>query len=227
MMYGYARISRKTQNIERQVKNLQGYNEKIVIHQEAYTGTSIARPEWSKLQKKLKAGDTLVFDSVSRMSRNSKEGIKKYFHLLEKEIELVFLKEPHINTEVYQKAIEANKLDNTDNKVVNAVLEGVKKALDILARQQIEIAFNQAEKEVQDLRERTREGLREAKAAGKQIGGLPGVKRRSKRGEDLKEKIRKHSRAFGGSMTDSEFIEAYKCGKSTFIKYKREIREEA
>ena len=103
MIYGYARISTKTQKIGRQVKNLQTYHKDIVIHQEAYTGTTYARPEWTKLQRKLKEGDTLVFDSVSRMSRDAKEGTKKYFHLRENGINLVFLKERHIDTEAYRE----------------------------------------------------------------------------------------------------------------------------
>lgn len=93
MIYGYARISTKTQKLERQVKNLQAYNQDIVIHHEVYTGTTITRPEWTKLQRKLKAGDTLVFDSISRMSRDAVEGSKKYFQLREKGISLVFLKD--------------------------------------------------------------------------------------------------------------------------------------
>ncbi len=106
MIYGYARISTKTQKLERQIKNLQEYSKNIIIHKEAYTGTSITRPEWIKLQRKLKAGDTLVFDSVSRMSRDAKEGIKKYFHLREIEVKLVFLKERHIDTESYDRALK-------------------------------------------------------------------------------------------------------------------------
>lgn len=53
------------------------------------------RPEWNKLYKKAKAGDTIIFDSVSRMSRNADEGFCLYEELYNKGIELVFLKEPH------------------------------------------------------------------------------------------------------------------------------------
>ena len=106
MIYGYARISTKTQKIERQIKNLQAYDKDITMHQEASTGATHARPEWTKLQRKLKARDTLVFDSVSRMSRDAKEGTKKYFHLREKGVKLVFLKERHIDTQAYERALE-------------------------------------------------------------------------------------------------------------------------
>ena len=70
--YIYCRISRKTQNIDRQVRNgLAAYPTAIVI-KEAYTGTKIdGRKELDKLLKIVKKGDTIIFDSASRMSRNA------------------------------------------------------------------------------------------------------------------------------------------------------------
>ncbi len=93
MIYGYARISRKEQSIDRQIRNITSEYPKALIIQEAFTGTKIDRPEWNKLYNKIKSGDTLVFDSVSRMSRNAHEGVDTYFELYEKGVQLVFLKE--------------------------------------------------------------------------------------------------------------------------------------
>ena len=50
--------------------------------------------------------DTIIFDSVSRMSRNAEEGFNQYKDLFSKGINLVFLKEPHINTSVYKNAMQ-------------------------------------------------------------------------------------------------------------------------
>ena len=77
-MYGYCRISQKKQSIERQIRNIKATYPEAVIIQEANTGTTINRKEWNKLYSKVKAGDTIVFDSVSRMSRNADEGITAY-----------------------------------------------------------------------------------------------------------------------------------------------------
>lgn len=76
------------------------------IVQEAYTGTSILRPEWSKLYRILKKGDTVVFDSVSRMSRNAEEGFSLYEDLYNKGIQLVFLKEHHIDEKILDSSTE-------------------------------------------------------------------------------------------------------------------------
>ena len=174
MVYGYARISTKNQNIERQVRNIKFVYPAAVIVQEAYTGTTLERPEWQRLRKHLRAGDMIVFDSVSRMSRNADDGFSLYQDLFQNGIDLVFLKEPHINTETYKKSLESN-IPVTGTSV-DILLDGVKKYLMVIAKEQIRLAFEQSEKEVMDLRQRTKEGIETARLNGKQIGGVKGKK---------------------------------------------------
>ena len=107
-VYGYCRISTKQQSIDRQIRNIKAEYDNAVIITEVYTGTKQDRPEWNKLHKKAKPGDTIVFDSVSRMSRSADEGFHLYEELYNANIELVFLKEPHINTCTYKKALQNN-----------------------------------------------------------------------------------------------------------------------
>ena len=106
MTYGYCRISTKKQNIERQERNIKATYPEALIRKEVYTGTKSDRKEWNKLLKALKPADTVVFDSVSRMSRNAEEGFETYERLYNAGINLVFLKEPHINIDTYKQAIE-------------------------------------------------------------------------------------------------------------------------
>ena len=103
-IYGYCRISTAKQSIDRQIRNIKAEYPTAHIVQEAYTGTSIMRPEWNKLYRILQEGDLVVFDSVSRMSRNAEEGFALYEDLYHKGIRLVFLKEHHIDTETYKKS---------------------------------------------------------------------------------------------------------------------------
>ncbi len=79
MIYGYCRISRKEQSITRQIRNIKKEYPDALIIEEAFTGTKMERPEWMKLHKKVRSGDIIVFDSVSRMSRNADEGVETYF----------------------------------------------------------------------------------------------------------------------------------------------------
>ena len=93
MTYGYARISTPAQSIDRQERNIKAEYPDAHIVKEAYTGKTMNRPEWVKLMKHIKSGDTIVFDSVSRMARDADEGIDAYMDLMGKGVSLVFLEE--------------------------------------------------------------------------------------------------------------------------------------
>ncbi len=220
--YGYCRISRPQQSIDRQIRNIKSDYPNAIIIQEAYTGTTMERPEWYKLLKIVKSGDRIVFDSVSRMSRTAEEGVKTYFDLYEKGIELIFLKEHYIDTEVYAENMgDKIELKGTDE---DEIFKGLNNYFRKLAERQIRIAFEQAEKEVQDLRQRTREGIETARLNGKQIGQRAGNKLRVKKETPAKEKIRKYCRDFEGTNTDAECIKLIGISRNTYYKYKRELR---
>lgn len=222
--YGYCRISTKQQSIERQIRNIKKEYPEAHIVTEAYTGTSLDRPEWNKIYKNLKRGDTVIFDSVSRMSRNADDGFNLYEELYAKGINLVFIKEPHINTETYKKAMQ-NNIEMTGTNV-DFILDGINKYLMALAKEQIRIAFEQAQKEVDDLHERTKEGIETARLNGKQIGQLRGAKLNVKKKEPMKKEIRKKSKSFDGTMTDADLLKVLGLARNTYYKYKKEVSEE-
>ena len=221
-VYGYCRISRKTQSIDRQIRNIKAEYQEAVIFQEAYTGTKISRPIWDKLYKTVKEGDTIIFDSVSRMSRNADEGIKTYFELYDKGINICFLKERYIDTATYK--------DNTRDKIPlqgtdeDEIFKGLNNYFRKLAERQIRIAFEQAEKEVQDLHQRTREGIETARLNGKQIGQKQGAKLNVKKAAKAKEIILKHSKDFDGTLSDPEVIKLAGISRNSYYKYKNELR---
>lgn len=221
--YGYCRKSQRKQNIERQIRNIKAEYPNAIIIQEAYTGTTIDRKEWNKLYKIVKDGDTIIFDSVSRMSRNAVEGYNAYEELFSRGVELVFLKEPHINTKTFKKALEiAVPMTGTN---LDYILDGVNKYLMALAKEQIIIAFQQAEKEVEDLHQRTREGIETARLSGKQIGLKQGTKLNVKKSAPAKEAICKYSKDFDGVLEDAEVIKLAGISRNTYYKYKRELKE--
>lgn len=232
-IYGYCRISRKTQNIERQERNIKANYPDAVILKEAFTGTKIlGRKELDKLIKVSKEGDTIVFDSASRMSRNSTEAMELYEDLFNKGINLVFIKEPHINTEVYKKALQ-NQISvnlNTGNEATDEFIKGIIEALNkytiALAKDQIKLVFDQAEKEVEDLHQRTAEGIITAKLNGKQVGLEKGTKLTTKKSIKAKEEIKKYSKDFDGSLEDADVIKLTGISRNSYYKYKKEIREE-
>ena len=231
-VFGYARISRRSQSIDRQIRNIKAAYPDCMVVMEAYTGTKIeGRKGFETLIKAVKQGDKIVFDSVSRMSRNAKEGFETYQDLFTRGVELEFIKEPHINTSVYREAMEKQIQaittgDAATDELMKAIIDGINRYMMRLAEQQIKIAFNQAEKEVQDLRQRTREGIETARLNGKKIGGSQGKKLTVKKAQPTKDKIRKYSKDFDGTLDDAEVMKLVGVARNTYYKYKKEMREE-
>lgn len=224
MTYGYARISRASQNIERQIRNIKDFDSDAIIFQEAFTGTKQDRPQWLKLIKRLKAGDTVIFDSVSRMSRNADDGFADYENLYNKGINLIFIKERHIDTATYRNAL-SQQIASTGNEIADTYIEATNKVLMILVKQQIKLAFEQAQKEVDDLHKRTSEGMRTAAINGKKIGRKKGTEVETKKSIEAKKIIQKHSIDFGGSLTDKEVMSMIGAiSRNTYYKYKRELK---
>ncbi len=224
MIYGYARVSTPKQSIDRQIRNIKEAFPNSLVVCETYTGTTLERPEWNKLRKHLQTGDTVIFDSVSRMSRNSEEGTNLYFELMEQGVSLAFLKEPYINTDVYKQAIDKRiqTLGTKEDILINAINEYLKE----LAKEQIKIAFQQSEKEVLDLRQRTKEGIETARLNGKQIGQKSGNTLNVKKKRPALDKIKSYSRDFSGTLPDSDVIKLVGLSRNTYYKYKKELKLE-
>lgn len=231
-VFGYCRISTPSQNIERQVRNIDAAYPTAHIIREIYTGTACqGRKELDKLLHAVQPGDTIVFDSVSRMSRSADEGCALYRELYNRGVNLCFLKEPHINTDTYRQALQRQPgaapqtgSDATD-RFVCGIMDALNRYTADLAAEQICLAFAQAQKEVDDLHQRTREGLMTARLNGRQIGQQPGRKLNIKKSAPCKEQIKKYSRDFGGTLTDAECIKLIGIARNTYYKYKRELRE--
>ena len=225
MIYGYCRISRAKQSIERQIRNIKAVYPEAVIIEEVFTRTRIDRKEWNKLISKIECGDTIVFDSVSRMSGNAEEGFTAYEELYNKGVNLIFLKEHHIDTDTYKQALQKNIA--LTGGTVDYILEGINKYLMALAKEQIRLAFEQSEKEVEDLHQRTREGLITAKLNGKQVGQKQGAKLTTKKSVAAKEVIAKHSKDFNGTLNDVDVMKLTGLSRNTYYKYKAEMKEAA
>ena len=230
MIYGYARVSTPHQKLERQITNILNLYPKAQIFREHFTGTTQSRPIWDKLINLVQAGDTIVFDSVSRMSRNATEGFQDYKKLYELGISLIFLNEPLINTSVYENS-KSNILSiniETGNQAVDDFFKGnvqlINNFLMALAEEQIKAAFEQSEKEVNDLHTRISQGMREAKNKGAHIGLPKGTRLTTKKSIECKAIIQKHSRDFGGSLEDPDVIKLCGCSRNSYYKYKKEAK---
>lgn len=234
MTVGYARVSTPKQTLRRQIENLKAAYPDIVVISEVYTGSTDNRPKWKKLMRQCRSGivSKLVFDEVSRFSRNAEEAIVEYKELYELGIELEFLKEPHINSKIYREASErkikiaTDGMDDETATLINTVIGGLNDYLLSVAEKQIYLAFEHAQKERELLAKRTSEGLKQAKLMGSKVGRQPGQKLVTKKAKRAKRIIRNHYELFGGELTATQCFTLAQITKSTFYRYLAEMRKE-
>lgn len=95
MIYGYARVSTKGQakdgnSLEAQTKALKEAGA-TTIYADAFTGTKTDRPEFDKLLKKIKEGDTLIVTKLDRFARSMSQGSELVSKLIDRGIRVYIL----------------------------------------------------------------------------------------------------------------------------------------
>jgi DNA invertase Pin-like site-specific DNA recombinase len=236
-VYGYVRVSTKKQSEKMQLDAIHAFSRIDKMFSEgAFTGTTTNRDKFQELVKQVNKdiadGEqvTIIFYSVSRMSRNAKEGIEQYFEWYDKGVELVFLNEHHIDTAVYRKAVNnaislhINSDKASTNKFFNTMIAAMNELQRDIATEQIELAFAQAEKEVQDLHKRTSDGMRASGASekiaaartGQTFTTLKELKTRISMLECLKD--------FGGQQNIARFAADRSLSRVTVYKYRDAIK---
>ena len=79
MIYAYARVSAKDQNLQRQIAAFREFGiEKSRIFSEKKSGKDFERKEYKRLLQKLKGGDLLVIKSIDRLGRNYSQIIEEW-----------------------------------------------------------------------------------------------------------------------------------------------------
>lgn len=91
-VFGYARVSTESQNLDRQLDALKKYGVNY-IYNEKMTGTKKDRPELSKLLDRMAENDTVVVESLSRLGRSTKDLIELTELFERRGVHLVSLKE--------------------------------------------------------------------------------------------------------------------------------------
>lgn len=231
--YGYVRVSTIQQKTQRQIDNIKSFSAEAIIYEEKQSGKDIEnRVVFRKLLNKVKSGDTIIFDEVSRMSRNAEEGYNLYMKLMEQGISLIFLKERHIDTDEYKRRTQSHIAKiSSDNKKMDNFLNGI---FDLIAdferenlKDNIKLAFQRAEYERLFLIKRVTEGkARSEKPQGRPEGSL---NKKTAKAEHIKKIIKEQSKNFDGKFSDAKIMREYLQGvaRNTYYKYKRELAQES
>ena len=153
MEYGYARVSTKEQNEQRQIIALEEFGLNLrQIFIDKQSGKDFERANYQRLTRRLKEGDTLVVKSIDRLGRNYGEILEQWRILTkEKSVDIVVLDMPLLDT-------RARGQDLTGTFIADLVL-------------QILSYVAQTEREM--IRKRQAEGIAAAKARGVKFGRRP------------------------------------------------------
>ena len=150
--YGYIRVSSKDQNIDRQILALQEYGikrDKLFI--DKLSGKDFDRPQYCRLIKKIKPGDTLVVKSIDRLGRNYDEILAQWRHITtELKADIVVLDMPLLDTRQGK--------DLTGTLIADIVLQ---------------LLSYVAQTEREFIHQRQAEGIAAAKARGVSFGRKP------------------------------------------------------
>lgn len=99
-IYGYARVSTKEQCEDRQILALTRFSvKKENLYLDKLSGKDFNRPQYKKLMKKLRQGDTLAIQSIDRLGRDYEE-IQNQWRIItkEKRADIVVLDMPLLDT---------------------------------------------------------------------------------------------------------------------------------
>ena len=146
MNVGYARVSSKDQNLDRQIAALHDSGvERIFADKQS--GKDFERVEYKAMMKRLRAGDVLFIKSIDRLGRNYREIIEQWRAIVDKSVDIVVLDMPLLDTRREQSLIGTFISD-----IVLQVLSFV------------------ADNERANIRSRQAEGIAQARARGVQFG---------------------------------------------------------
>ena len=210
--FAYMRISTKEergkQKYTRQEKSLetyarnQGIDYVLQFHEDASGKSFCGRQEWTRLEKIIRPGDTIVFKDITRFTREAENGYAKYMELMENKINLVFLDNPTLSTDYIEKLITSAKNMNFLEKTINEMLVKILLAAELTRAEQERLAISQ----------RTKDGMAASKnKAGRKVGQL------DKMSDALKSDIREY--LSNRSIKQIDLMNKYKISRNTLKKY--------
>ena len=148
--YGYARVSSKEQNLNRQIDALTEFGlSPRRIYSDKASGKDFNRPQYRRLLRRIEHGDTIVIKSIDRLGRNYEEIIQEWRCITKtKGVYIVVLDMPLLDT-------RASRDNLTGRFIADIVLQ---------------ILSYVAETERHNIRKRQTEGIAAARARGVKLG---------------------------------------------------------
>ena len=216
--FSYKRISTKEerglQKYNRQSKALEKYAadnqiEFVAEFEEDESGKDFSnRKEWLKLERLLKSGDTIVFKDISRFTRETENGYKKYMELMNNGINLIFLDNKTVCTDYIKQLLN---IAEKQNIIAKMSIEHTIKLL-------LYVELDRVETERLTLINRIKGGIA---ASGKKQGRKQGVpiKLTEELTADIKEYLKDRT------ITMAAVMKKHNISRNTMMKYIDIVKE--
>lgn len=190
-MYGYARVSTREQNLDRQLAALTEFGlERRSIYCDKASGKDFERPRYQRLIKRLRPGDVLVIKSIDRLGRNYEEILEEWRLITkQRKVSVVVLDMPLLDTRTTKEGLTGTFIADVMLQLLSYV----------------------AQIERENTKQRQAEGIAAAKARGVRFGRPLLV-----RPEAYSEVRRAHQR---GELTRMQAAQALGVSRSTFDKW--------
>ncbi len=211
---------------EKQINNINSKYPKAIVIKEIYSQTMTDRTELKKLLAQLEKDDTLIVNSMDRLSRDPEELLSYYKELSERGVKLIFIHQPYMNTEVYTAALHMMASESP-----GPADEAYAKGLTHLLKSQIAIILEKSWKDLQEQRSHMKASYAQAREKEQKPGQPSGKRYESRKSFLVKEMIRQYNQSFNGSMNDIQTMEQIRnemgtLSRNTYYKYKKELVED-
>lgn len=106
MIFGYARVSSKDQNLSRQIQELERFGCDRIFEEKQSAKNFLERKVYNEMRSKMRFmrfGDVLVVHDLSRFGRNKQEIKEEWMQLIKEEIDIVVLNMPILDTRKYKE----------------------------------------------------------------------------------------------------------------------------
>lgn len=146
MIYGYARVSTREQNLDRQFESLERYVDKENIYFDKQSGKDMNRKQYQELKKAVKKGDEIYFHELDRLGRNKEEMIREIKSFKENGVVVRILDVPTTMVKIEGQEWVVEMINNILIEVLSSVAENERKKIRNRQQEGIKIALEKGVK---------------------------------------------------------------------------------